>query len=46
MRGVDELSEAGGSIWKIVIRTPPCPFGASPLINEGGEEMQFQFYIS
>ena len=37
MRGVDELSEAGGSIWKIVIRTPPCPFGASPLINGGGE---------
>ena len=22
----------------VVIRTPPCPFGASPLINEGGEK--------
>ena len=42
MRGVDERSEAGGSICRrnslfMLIRTPPCPFGASPLINEGGK---------
>ena len=37
MRGVDERSEAGGSMLYFVIRTPPCPSGASPLINEGGE---------
>ena len=41
MRGVAEAKRGRGEYMNspFVIRTPPCPFGASPLINEGGKRL-------